>query len=649
MKPARHWNTWDASRPAAMRHLPTGIRLTPLLYAASTGKASLIPPSPNVKLGTHSLDGADVSLTITHANTTLDWYWTKPDDHSTRATWTTRHHGEWGLRFWVTVILSCDAPGEWEWREGAAHFGTTRVTPQVPPLLITAHDSIEAVATEFESHGYWYLASRATKGRVLALRFNLDEMPTGSLTATIAGPAQSIAPHLATPSPLQALTDIMGWNSTWDPNNARPYTSCSRNWDISKFGGFGIWLTDTTVNAMLTATIDEELAQENLAALRAHQTLAGNFPCLVTGHDAWPDRTQAPIVSLLVWLTHLRDGDPKWLTENYPALARNHAWWWATRDGNGNGILEYGSSDVGDGLYVGTKLAAKDESFMDNSPMHDEAHFIAASRTLDMEDVGLNCLLTLDAEILSLMAQKLGLSEEAQAHAATASSHRARIQTHFWDDKRQHFTNRLWSGKFADAITPTSFYPLLCGAADAAQTQALLKSLADPAQFGGPFGLPSVSRNHPSFTDNVYWRGRIWPILNWLVWLGLKRANAQEAATDLLDKSTKLFAPAWQNRLAPENFNATTGEGLDQPDTDSFYSWTALLPHMQLSGLIDVDPFEGWVCVNEGPDETAGPFRSPWGLISASRKQGHFRLTRNDGRVIFETRQTGRVRVDYRG
>ena len=59
------------------------------------------------------------------------------------------------------------------------------------------------------------------------------------------------------------------------------------------------------------------------------------------------------------------------------------------RDGNKAGLLAYGTSAVGEGLYVGTKLAAKDESSMDNSPVHDQAQLDPQARTLDCHDVGL--------------------------------------------------------------------------------------------------------------------------------------------------------------------------------------------------------------------------------------------------------------------
>ena len=649
MKPERFWGTWNAARPAEMLHIPTGFCITPLVYAASTGKASWLTPQ-EVKLGSRTTDASHVELGITHAGTELIWRWMRSSTTAIHGQWQTKKNGEWGLRFWVTLCLS---GGDWKWQGDSAYCTTPQgsifVTPSSKPLLVTAHDTLSAVAEEFETHGYWYLNSRADRGQVLALRFNLDEMPELSFAANFGPSAETAPPVPATHGPLAAMRDIVAWNSTWDPVNQRPYTSCTRNWDIGKFGGYGIWLTDTAINGMLLSAFDAEMAAENFSALRAHQTGAGNFPCLITGHDAWPDRSQPPIVSLAVWLTYQRDRDINWLEDNYEALARNHAWWWENRDGNGNGILEYGSSEVGQGLYIGTKLAAKDESFMDNSPMHDEARWNEKSRTLDMEDVGLNCLITLDAEMLALMARELGRHEEAFALEKIASRQRQRIQTRFWDTSRNIFANRLWSGKFADAVTPTSFYPLLCGAADEQQTQSLLEALENPSLFGGEYGLPSVARTHPSFNDNVYWRGRIWPILNWLVWLGLKRAGAQAQADRLIAKSWQLFTPAWAKRLAPENFNATTGEGLDQPDTDSFYSWTALLPFLKTASMIDIDPWYGWIAVNDGEDGELGPIRSPWGMVHAKRQGGCFQIVAQDGSIIFETNEPGRIKVDYPG
>ena len=266
---------------------------------------------------------------------------------------------------------------------------------------------------------------------------------------------------------LDAVRDVIGWNTVWDPINRRPYTSLSRNWVSQKFGGFGVWLDDIFYHALMAGMFDAEVARENLRAIYAGATAAGNLPCLVTGRDSWIDRTQPPIGSFICWMLHKRLGSRDLLQEAWPVLLANHDWWWRTRDGNGDGLVEYGTSPVGGGLYRGTKLAAKDESSMDNSPTHDEAKLDTTSWTLDSADVGLNSLLALDGEMLAMIARELGEVAEAERLSARAEALKARIADRLWDPERKVFANRLWSGDFVRSLAPTSFYPLLCGAATA--------------------------------------------------------------------------------------------------------------------------------------------------------------------------------------
>lgn len=661
---ARAWNTWAADRYLEMTFQPLGVRITPMIYAASTGKATFVGPGADVRLGAHATDGALVEARVTHAGTSLDWRWRRAEPYELTGGWRTEHFGEWGLRVWVVLCLSAESGGTWHYDEDthtAWHTHgprTIAVTAERAPLLVTGHGSVAAVASEYETQGYWYLASRASAARVLALRFNLEEMAENRIAAAIADrPDLAIAragelvrsAAAAKPEPardsgepaLAAVRDIMGWNTIWDAVNHRPYITCSRNWDLKKFGGFGFWLNDTAINALLVSLIDPDQGRETLQALLYGATPAGNLPCLITGNDQWVDRTQNPLVGFITWQMFQLNRSLGFLEQAYHVLAGNNAWLLTARDGNGNGLLEYGSSAVGLGLYAGTKLAAKDESFMDNSPVHDEARWHEPSRTLDCEDVGLNSLAALDCEMLAMMAHELGLGEAAAAHEARAARLRVAIRERLWDGERKIFANRLWSGKFVRSLAPTSFFPLLCGAASAEQTAHLLKHLEDPKTFGGRFGLPSVTRDDPAAKDNVYWRGRIWPILNWLVWNGLKRAGEDAAAARLADKSWALFEATWTRlRQAPENYNAETGEGLDQADTDPFYSWTALVPFMQVASVIEASPWTGLTLHVSGPDAKVGPIASPFGRITVERSAGEVRVMR-EGREILAARLDG--------
>jgi putative isomerase len=655
----RAWNTWAADRYLELSHLPLGVRITPVFYAASIGKTSLIGPGSDIRLGRHEPDGRLIEASFAHGGTRLSWVYERSSPFNLAGAWKVTKFGEWGLRFWVVLVLAQDDGALWHYDEESrtafCTIGprTVALRAERDPLLVTVHDTLDALRNEYETHGYWYLASRGSSARTLALRFNLEEAPENGFAIAIADHKNLASKELArTPAPqqapsrgaaLDAMADIMGWNTIWDTVNHRPYITCSRNWDLKKFGGFGFWLNDTAINALIISLFDPDQARENLAMLLSAATPAGNLSCIMTGNDAWVDRTQTPIISFVIWQIYLRTGSRMFIDMAYDTLARNNEWIRRARDGNGNGILEFGSSDVGQGLYKGTKLAAKDESFMDNSPIHDEARWNEKTRTLDCEDVGLNSLVCLDCEMLGLMARALGRMDEAKCHETNAGLLRKKIGMHFWDEKRKIFANRLWSGAFVKSVAPTSFYPLLCGAASPEQLKHLMKHLEDPERFGGTLGLPSVSRDDPALADNVYWRGRIWPILNWLTWNGLERAGEFEASDRLAEKGWRLFLHSWEKRrLSPENYHPDTGEGLDQPDTDPFYSWSALLPFIEHARMMNFSPWRGWQLRNEGNDFTLGPVMTPLGAVTVRRKKGKLTLSRG-AEIVFTTEKQGRV------
>jgi putative isomerase len=677
---ARAWNSWDAVHPAEMSYLPLGLRVTPCAYASSANRFTRFPAGQGVVLGPRALDGNGVNLTLAHAGTSLALAYDKPDALTLRGRWDALHLAEWGLRFWIVLVLRWtppDASDLVEWRyepetgELSAASGAYAVVIRGErlPLLATFHDSLDALQQEYETKGYFCLDSRGERGRVAVLRYHLEEMPRFGFVAAIAADRKGASDRAAAAlsakpaAPLRALQtgrhagaldavrDVIGWNTVWDSANRRPYTSLSRNWVAQKFGGWGVWLNDVLYHGLMAGLFDPEIARENLAAVFAGVTPAGNLPCLLTGRDSWVDRSQPPIGAFVVWLLYLRGRDPRILNDSYEVLARNHDWWWRTRDGNGDGLVEYGTSPVGGGLYRGTKLAAKDESSMDNSPVHDEAALRADVWTLDCADVGLNSLLALEGEMLANIARALGRDADATRLSAQSDALKARIRERLWDGERRVFANRLWSGKFTRSLAPTSFYPLAAGAASPEQAQELLRLLKDVTKFGGTWRLPSCTRDDPAFPDNVYWRGRVWPPLNFLVWHGLKRYGFEAEASALADDSYRLFQGEWARRNCPENYNAVTGEALDQPDTDSFYGWGALMPYMAVGEITDSDPWNGWEIAHGPGDTSVGPLLTPAGPAVVQSVAGWMKVIVN-GDTILQATVPGRychIEIGERG
>jgi putative isomerase len=667
----RGWNSWSSEWPAQMSQLPRGLTLTPCAYASSKNAFTDFPAQGGaVRYGSRSVRGEQIALRLSHAGTEFDLGYSQPEADALRLSWSTVRLGEWGLRFWLcwTVHWQPDATEpavEWSYDEKSGELSATHprhgavvLAEGAPALLATFHADLAALRGEFEQQGYFYLGSRGTRGRFPCLRYNFEEMPRLALAiafgasrdeasakarrALAAAPAD--VPRLQAGQGSQALDavrDVVGWNSVWDAINKRPYTSLSRAWVAQKFGGFGLWLDDIFYHAWMAALFDRDIAVENLEALISVAQPAGNLPCLMTGRDSWIDRSQPPIGSLATWMIAAHSGDPTIVDLAYDTLLANHDWWFHWRDGNGDGLMGWGTTPgVGSGLYRGTKLGARDESSMDNSPIHDETDLDRASGMLTAADVGLNSLLVLDAEILSHWAEQRGDTATAQRLRHRGSALAAKVRDNLWDDERKVFANRLWNGRFVRSIAPTSFYPLLAGIATPEQTQHLLRWLDDPRAFGGFWRLPSVTRDDPAYPDNVYWRGRIWPPLNLLTYLGLRRADQRLAAERLASDSHRLFEQAWRKGQCPENFNAESGLADDQPDTDLYYGWGALMPLIATLDISRLTPWAGWEIELKPGTWSLGPLRVGGHDIKIAAAEGWVSLHR-DGVEIAATDMAG--------
>ncbi|HEX8049282.1 MGH1-like glycoside hydrolase domain-containing protein [Rhizobium sp.] len=658
----RAWNSWS-NRPAEMVFLPLGVRITPILYSTRSKTTSAIEPRRDtVRLGRHTIDGSLIELETDHSGTTVAFSTTKTDPFAVRGSWDGKVSAEWGLRFWLTLAISSDGS------EIAIHDAGKNVTlvkigtrfvavaTAEAPVHVTGHDTIEALRADFEENGYFYTATRKNEAPVIALRFNLEMMRRGAYAAGVADSAElAIAKAqgcLAAGAPadisdaqaglfegaLDAMRDVVAWNTIWDETNARPYTAVTRIWNLGKFA---VWFNDQIFAALLAGVFDADLARENMATAMAGATPQGNIACIVTSNDAWVDRSQLPFGALVVWQLYQRTGERSMIQASYDALVRNRRWWQENRDPDGFGLFSCGTSDVGEGLYKGTAFAARNETGMDNSATHDEAVYDPVTRTLSTFDLGLNCAAALDAEMLSKMAAVIGKHDDAREFAALAERSRTLISETLWDESRGIFANRQRRGSFVRSLSPTSFYPLLCGAATSAQAARLLEHLNDASTFGGNYVLPNATRDDPAFADNVYWRGRIWPNVNYIVWLGLRRYGFIAEASKLARQSYDLFMQSWRkDRVAAENYNAVTGEAMDQGDTDPFYIWAAMLPLMATGEIVEFDPWTGWTVRNTGQDVALGPMLSPSGALRLTVEAGNLVMTLNERTALRTDLQT---------
>jgi glucosylglycerate hydrolase len=129
----------------------------------------------------------------------------------------------------------------------------------------------------------------------------------------------------------------------------------------------------------------------------------------------------------------------------------------------------------------------------------------------------------------------------------------------------------LRAGKPLPARTIAGFAPLIAGTRRADRLEILLKVFESHAFTGNPnlrWPLPpSTSPEEPGFHPRNYWRGPVWPVMNWLFWWSLERSGEQKRAARLKDCALGQLSDGHFG----EYYEPFTGEALGSDEQ----SWTA--------------------------------------------------------------------------
>jgi len=386
----------------------------------------------------------------------------------------------------------------------------------------------------------------------------------------------------------EAIQSCMAWNTIYDPLKHRVISTVNRTWNINR-GGYGMFCWDNFFGSMICAADNREMAIANLIEILNERTPEGFVPNNSQGNGRKSlDRSQPPVGTLAAWKLFQKYHD-KWLLEIvFQPLFDWNRWWLKHR--LYKGMLCWGSSKS-DNPWKDkawhNALAAALESGLDDSPMYDGLEFDSVHHILPLHDVGLNSLFIHDCRLLAKMAAELGKKQQEKELLKSAFLIENELKK-CWNSSRKMFLNRnANTGQFSEVITPTLLYPMLSGTASAKQANEMVKGvLQNPDILGGEFILPSLSRNHPEFLKQRYWKGSVWPPLNFLVYLSLKQCGQKEACGELANKSNSMLLKDYKTKgFICENYSSITGTG-DNPGIQSeyYYFWGGLLG---LIGLIE--------------------------------------------------------------
>ena len=386
----------------------------------------------------------------------------------------------------------------------------------------------------------------------------------------------------------RAARATLAWNTIYDPIKDRVITPVTRCWCAEY--GWVLFEWDTYFAAYMFSVDNPDLAMANAIAITHEITPTGLIPNVAQSNSfSSQDRSEPPVGAWVCREIYRAHRAHWFLEEVYPNLLTWNRWWWAARRNNGD-LLSWGSTPyepVLDAYWektgVNERFGASLESGLDNSPMYDDVPFDNNRHLLQMWDVGLNGLYVADCEALADIADVLDRTEEARELRERAATVRAAMSAELWDEPFGLFLNkRLDTGKMSQRISPTNFYSLLAKAATPDQAERMVRDhLYNPAEFWGEWVLPSIARNDPAYSDQSYWRGRIWGPMNFLTYISLRAYGLDQARKDLAEKSQALLLKNWcANGHVMENYHAETGDGSVAPGMqggDSFYYWGGLL------------------------------------------------------------------------
>jgi putative isomerase len=322
----------------------------------------------------------------------------------------------------------------------------------------------------------------------------------------------------------------------------------------SKTSYIGLWLWDSAMHALAFRHVDPVLARNQIRAMLAGQLPDGMLPDAIydegiiseIDHPFKAEVTKPPILAWAAMKLHEKDPDVDFLREIYIPLVRWNAWWFNMNDDNVDGLVQYNHP------Y---------SSGLDNNPLWDYG--------MPVESPDLNTYLCVQMGSLAMMADALGIQNEAEMWRKRSAAIVRRMIKEFWDEESGFF--RAFHGETPIPVfTPFNLYPLWTGQLPDDIRNRLLSHLKNEEEFWGKYPIPSVARNDPHFDAKVMWRGPVWANINYFFIEALNQIGEHSLAIELRQKTLDMIM-AHSNIF--EFYNAENGE----PGSNAapIFGWTA--------------------------------------------------------------------------
>lgn len=359
------------------------------------------------------------------------------------------------------------------------------------------------------------------------------------------------------------------------------------------------FLWDSCFHAITWRWIDPIMAQDELLALLSRQVQDGPDAGMIPHCNYWrggaqwlwqyDDRssiTQPPLIGVAAELVYQRSQDKAFLEAVYAPLCAYHDWFDRRRDPDGDRLvclihpwesggdvlprwdhaMHYGPFDH-DGWREGRIALAHKVVAFDT-----DAAALAADGSFNLETMDYNAIRAADMEALGRIAAELGSPDDAAAWQARADAVCAAFRAKMIVDGLPYDLE----GSDEQPVIQESagqFMTLFGGCPTPEQAERLV-ALLQTERFWANWPVSTSPTDRADFIPDIYWRGNVWPCVNWIIYKGLRRYGYDDVADALAERSLALLDHAgfW------EYWHPLTGEGLG----GSTFSWAAVHIDMAL-------------------------------------------------------------------
>jgi glycogen debranching enzyme len=184
-----------------------------------------------------------------------------------------------------------------------------------------------------------------------------------------------------------------------------------------------------------------------------------------------------------------------------------------------------------------------------------DAAKLAAEGRFSVEPMDYNAIRAADLAALADIAETLRRPAEAAAWRARAERVRQGLRKTVFDG--EPFDLEGAAEAPVRMASTGQFIAMIGGFLTRPEMDGLVARLDEP-RFWTAFPVPTSPTDDPTFAPTVYWRGNVWPSVNWLVYEALVRNGYRAVATKLAERTAALVEKSGYR----EYYDPLTGDGL---------------------------------------------------------------------------------------